>query len=173
MSFATFVSNSQNTTFHVAADNATVSDLMTDIYSHCSSSINNSSSTTSRPVPFNDSDPSAPSAQSVIQYYRASSVALVLDGYNNSATWANATDNAPNTPLPTNIDTTLQGCLNQTIGDSVPLVNAVDSSSSGSSGNPCASQNCVDFSSASRLSSVDMRFIALILVGLHLIGVLS
>ncbi|THU97842.1 hypothetical protein K435DRAFT_662114 [Dendrothele bispora CBS 962.96] len=123
MMFATFVSSSsQNTTFHVVSDNTTVTDLISDIFSNCSSSINNSSSTTSTPLTFNDSDPSAPNAQSAIQYYRASSVVLTLDGYNNSATWGNTTDSTPDTPLPSNIDGTLRDCLNATIGNAVPLV---------------------------------------------------
>ncbi|KAF5338176.1 hypothetical protein D9758_014718 [Tetrapyrgos nigripes] len=121
MMFATFVSSSQNTTFHVVADNTTVIDLISDISANCSSSINNSSST-STPQTFNDSSPTAPNAQSVIQYYRASSVALTLDGYNNSATWGNATESTPDSPLPSNIDNTLKDCLNLTIGAAVPLV---------------------------------------------------
>jgi hypothetical protein len=48
---------------------------------------------------------------------------LTLDGYNDTAALSNDT-NAPDTPLPTNIDTTLLDCLNQTIGLSVPLVDA-------------------------------------------------
>ncbi|KAK7447381.1 hypothetical protein VKT23_014091 [Stygiomarasmius scandens] len=121
MTFATFVSNSQNTTFHVVADNQTVIDLITDINTNCTSFINNSSST-STPLVFNDSDPSAPNAQSAIQYYRASSVVLTLDGYNNSATWNNATNDTADTPLPSNIDNNLKDCLNFTIGTTVPLV---------------------------------------------------
>ncbi|THU90442.1 hypothetical protein K435DRAFT_728343 [Dendrothele bispora CBS 962.96] len=153
ISFATFSSNTQNTTFHVVSDNATVTNLITDIYFHCSSSINNSTSTTT-PVPFNDSDPSAPSPQSVIQYYRASSVALTLDGYNNSATWANATDSTPDTPLPTNIDTTLQNCLNQTIGQTALLMDSVSDNG------------------AVPALSVDAHFLALFLVCLHLVKTL-
>jgi hypothetical protein len=55
-----------------------------------------------------------------VQYYRASSVALTLDGYNN--TGALAPEGTPDTPLPTNIDTSLLDCLNQTIGLAVPLI---------------------------------------------------
>jgi hypothetical protein len=55
-----------------------------------------------------------------MQYYRASSVSLTLDGYNN--TGALEADGTPNTPLPTNIDTNLMNCLNATIGEAVPLI---------------------------------------------------
>ena len=59
--------------------------------------------------------------QQVIQYYRASSAVLTLDGYNNSATFS-SNESASDSPLPQNIDTTLLECLNQTIGSAVPLV---------------------------------------------------
>ena len=62
-----------------------------------------------------------PQPEQVIQYYRASSVALSLDGYNNSAVFSED-ENAANTPIPTNIDTTLLNCMNSTIGSEVPLV---------------------------------------------------
>jgi hypothetical protein len=61
-----------------------------------------------------------------VEYYRASSVVLTLDGYNDTAALSNDT-NAVDTPLPTNIDTTLLDCLNQTIGLSVPLIDAAGS----------------------------------------------
>ncbi|KAF5358619.1 hypothetical protein D9758_007678 [Tetrapyrgos nigripes] len=164
--YATFTSNSQNTTFHVVADNTSLTELLTDIYSHCGSSINNASSTAS-PILlqlFNDSDSSlstdsdAPSAQSVIQYYRASSVALTLDGYNNTAAWANATDGTSDTPIPMNIDVTLKDCLNQTIGEAVPLVDPAYLASSMNAG-------------VATWDAVDIRVIPLILVFLHLLGI--
>jgi len=118
---ATFVSNSSNpnTTFHVLSDNSTVVSLIDTVSGNCSSHLSSSSSTS--PFPFNASSPSAPQPGQVIQYYRASSVALTLDGYNNSATFS-SDQNTSDTPLPPNIDTTLLDCLNQTIALSVPLV---------------------------------------------------
>ena len=62
----------------------------------------------------------APSPGEVVQYYRASSVALTLDGYNNTAALSGDA-NATAVPLPSNIDTTLLTCLNDTIGEAVPL----------------------------------------------------
>lgn len=116
---ATFVSNSTNqTTFRVIADNTTVTDLIVAIKSNCSSHLSNSSSST--PSTYSDSLTALPQPEQAIQYYRASSVALTLDGYNNSG--ALGPDGSPNTPLPSNIDTILLGCLNQTIGAAVPLV---------------------------------------------------
>jgi len=116
---AAFISNSTNpTTYRLLADNTTVTQLITDIQAQCSSNLSGNSSST--PSTYNDSFTALPQPEQAIQYYRASSVALSLDGYNN--TGALGPDGTPNTPLPTNIDTTLLNCLNQTIGDAVPLV---------------------------------------------------
>lgn len=115
---ATFISNSQNTTYRLLADNVTVTELIADIKTSCSSSLSGNSS--SSPSTYEDSLTALPQPEQAIQYYRASSVALSLDGYNN--TGALGPEGTPNTPLPTNIDTTLLNCLNQTIGDAVPLI---------------------------------------------------
>jgi hypothetical protein len=119
MTTAAFISNSTNaTTFRILADNTTVANLITAIRSNCTSYLSGSSSNTSST--YEDSLTALPQPEQAIQYYRASSVALALDGYNN--TGALGTDGSPNTPLPSNIDTTLLNCLNQTIGAAVPLV---------------------------------------------------
>ncbi|RDB27004.1 hypothetical protein Hypma_005072 [Hypsizygus marmoreus] len=118
---AAFISSSQNTTFRVLADNATVTELITDIKSNCSSSLNSSSS--SSPSTYEDSLSALPQPEQAIQYYRASSVALTLDGYNN--TGALGPEGTPDTPIPTNIDQNLLDCLNQTIGEAVPLIDGV------------------------------------------------
>jgi hypothetical protein len=68
----------------------------------------------------------------VVQYYRASSFALSLDSYNNSASSPlnqpkdNNTGPAvlADTPLPTGLNMTFLACLNATIGFSVPLIEA-------------------------------------------------
>jgi hypothetical protein len=66
-----------------------------------------------------------PQPEQAVQYYRASSVVLTLDGYNDTGVFGNDT-NAVHTPLLTNIDTNLLDCLNQTIGLSVPLIDAAN-----------------------------------------------
>jgi len=74
---------------------------------------------------------SRPRPEEIIQYYRASSFALSLDGYNNTMALAS---NAPSsnssapptmspTPLPSNLNTTFLSCLNTTIGNNLPIVN--------------------------------------------------
>jgi hypothetical protein len=119
MQEATFISNSNNTTFHVLADNTTVVALISAITTNCSSTLSNSSST--NPFPYNDTDPNSPKPEQAVEYYRASSVVLTLDGYNDTAALSNDTS-LPDTPLPTNIDSKLLVCLNQTIGLAVPLI---------------------------------------------------
>ncbi|KAL4266827.1 hypothetical protein AB1N83_002733 [Pleurotus pulmonarius] len=91
-----------------------------DIRGNCSSSLAANSSTS--PSAF---DPNGlPKPEQTVQYYRASSVALTFDGYNN--TGALADEGTPDTPLPPGLDITLLNCLNATIINNVPLVDAAD-----------------------------------------------
>jgi hypothetical protein len=119
MQDAIFISQTQNTTFHILADNATVVELIFALGTNCSSTLSSSSSR--QPIPFNDTDPRSPRPESAVQYYRASSVVLTLEGYNNTAALRNDTT-IPETPLPTNVDMKLLTCLNETIGLAVPLI---------------------------------------------------
>ncbi|KAL0573658.1 hypothetical protein V5O48_008304, partial [Marasmius crinis-equi] len=125
--YATFVSNasSGNNTYHIVADNSTVASLVASINSKCSSFLDTTTNNAGI-LPFNAS---LTKPENAIQYYRASSVVLTLDGYNNSAVFSNDT-NAPDSPLPTNLNMTVLDCLNRTIGESVPLVDAATSSGS-------------------------------------------
>ncbi|KAK6974614.1 hypothetical protein R3P38DRAFT_3132548 [Favolaschia claudopus] len=118
IAMASFQSNSTGTTFLLVADNDTVMDVMPDVSANCSQWLTPASIDTITSTPFNAS---RVAPEQVVQYYRASSVALTLDGYNNSAVFApeNSTDD---TPLPTGIDDNLLGCLNYTIAQAVPLV---------------------------------------------------
>jgi hypothetical protein len=78
---------------------------------------------------------SLPRVESVVQWYRASSFALALDGYNNSAALTSAaaisnsshqlvTALAPATPLPSTLNRAFLECVNSTVASSVPLVDA-------------------------------------------------
>ncbi|OBZ67927.1 hypothetical protein A0H81_12166 [Grifola frondosa] len=121
MAQAMFASSSTNTTFHVLADNATVVSLMSSIRANCT--LDASSSTVASP--YNGSDPADPRPEQAIQYYRASSAVLTLDGYNDTSILSDNTD-LPPVPLPTNIDTALLACLNATIAEAVPLFSGAD-----------------------------------------------
>ncbi|KAI5987087.1 hypothetical protein EDD15DRAFT_2146347, partial [Pisolithus albus] len=125
---ATFISNSSspNTTFHVLSDNSTVTSLIQSIDANCSHYLSSSSS--SSPTPFDVNSANAPQPEQAIQYYRASSVVLTLDGYNNSATFS-SNANMIDSPLPSNMDMNLSVCLNQTIAQAVPLVDGALASS--------------------------------------------
>jgi len=68
-----------------------------------------------------------PRPEQAIQYYRASSVALTLNGYNNSAVYTDGP--AEDAPLPAGIDVEMISCINNTIGGRVPLVEGFGSSS--------------------------------------------
>ncbi|KAF8348442.1 hypothetical protein F5887DRAFT_879841 [Amanita rubescens] len=112
-----FSSNATNTTFRILSDNQTVIDLISTITSPCSSNLQ---TTNIAATAYSDSS-TFPKPEQAIQYYRASSIVLTLDGYNNTADLTNATSNVP---LPSNIDQTLLNCVNTTIGTTAPLVNA-------------------------------------------------
>ena len=65
-------------------------------------------------------DPNGPVPEQAVGYYRGSSVALLLSGYNNSA---QVIDTSPeDTPLPSLTDTPFFQCINTTIAGYVPLV---------------------------------------------------
>uniref|UniRef100_A0A0W0EVJ1 Uncharacterized protein n=1 Tax=Moniliophthora roreri TaxID=221103 RepID=A0A0W0EVJ1_MONRR len=118
---AHFTSNVRvaNSTFRLVADHDTVTSLVDDIFARCSRSMASYSTKTSASAPFI----ATPKPENAIQYYRASSIVLTLDGYNNTVVFTNNT-NAPPAPLPANVDKVLMACLNTTIGDNAPLVNA-------------------------------------------------
>jgi hypothetical protein len=120
MRYTHIVSKSKDTTFRLIADSTTVVALISEIRINCKSSL--TKYTPSTPAVYNDSFSSWPQPEQTIQYYRASTVALTLDSYNNTA--ALNSENGPDVPLPlSSIDTKLLDCLNTTIGSAVPLVN--------------------------------------------------
>jgi hypothetical protein len=121
MAQAAFQSNTTGTIYRIVSDNSTVASLITSINDNCTSF--DLGSTSSAPALYTGAS-SDPQPEQAIQYYRASSVSLTLDGYNNTAALGNDSS-APATPLPNGIDTVLLGCLNNTIGLGVPLVGGV------------------------------------------------
>ncbi|KAF5356860.1 hypothetical protein D9756_006783 [Leucocoprinus leucothites] len=117
LSTATFQAVSLNNTFRIVADNATIVSLISDLSQNCSSRFTTNPAPTSTPL---NSSASVPRPEQVIQYYRASSIALTLDQYNNTATYA--PEGTVDSPLPSGLDTTLLTCLNETIGLAAPLI---------------------------------------------------
>ncbi|KAG6844503.1 hypothetical protein H0H87_006389, partial [Tephrocybe sp. NHM501043] len=78
--------SSATSTFHVVADNSTIISLQTAVNGSCHS-VN--SFKASSILPYNSSETPYPRPEEAIQYYRASSVVLTLDGYNNTAALSN------------------------------------------------------------------------------------
>ncbi|EJD45342.1 hypothetical protein AURDEDRAFT_64619, partial [Auricularia subglabra TFB-10046 SS5] len=105
-------------TYHIVADNATVVALRDTLTANCSSISNKPLQLSAFSGGKNDPQP-----ETTVQYYRASSVALTLEGYNNTAALFDD-DKLPATPLPSGIDRNFLNCLNTTIGASVPLIGA-------------------------------------------------
>nr|VWO94692.1 Uncharacterized protein [Ganoderma boninense] len=93
MAQAAFSSNSNSSTststsagpstFHIVGDNSTVASLIASVRANCTVAANSSSA----PAPFAGSA-ADPLPEQAVQYFRASSVALTLDGYNNTAALA-------------------------------------------------------------------------------------
>jgi hypothetical protein len=120
-----FQSKNTGSTFYVLSDKSTVESLIGSLKSNCSSHLN-PTSTPKSPTAFTNKT-SAPLPEQALQYYRASSVVLTLNGYNDTAVLNNTQDpnaSKPGAPLPNGTDTTLLTCLNETIGLAVPLVDA-------------------------------------------------
>lgn len=115
---AAFVSNNSSSgtssIFHVISDNSTVTSLVSSIHANCSVSPQS-------PPSALDGSASDPLPEQAIEYYRASSVVLTLDGYTNAAALSNEPDATP-TPLPLGVNMTFLNCLNYTIGEAVPLI---------------------------------------------------
>jgi hypothetical protein len=116
---AAFQSNDTGSIYRVVTDNTTALALIPVITTNCSGSIGNSDLF---PVS-NSSDSSQAQPEQAIQYYRASSVVLTLDGYNNSAA-VFGPEGTPDSQLPANIDKNLLDCINKTIQATVPLVDS-------------------------------------------------
>ncbi|KAH9923466.1 uncharacterized protein BXZ73DRAFT_103900 [Epithele typhae] len=118
---AALLASASNTTLHVLADAATVSALLLALQESCGAVLVPGSLAPNASVAF-DGDGARPLPEQVVQYYRASSVALALDGYNNSAAVGRDTRaDAGATPLPGWVDGGPLACVNETIGASAPL----------------------------------------------------
>ncbi|KAI0070483.1 hypothetical protein K474DRAFT_1670025 [Panus rudis PR-1116 ss-1] len=120
---SSIVSSSSNNTFHIVADETTVTLLMPVIKFNCTNFNINETASPSTPSPYNSSGPLQPRPEQVVQYYRASSVALTLDGYNDTTALQDE-PTGPDVPIPSWVDGNLLNCINKTIGAAVPLVDA-------------------------------------------------
>jgi hypothetical protein len=114
-----------NTTFRIVADNYTVTELVVYLWVSCNTYLTQgvNLNTSSFPVPIplqnNSTQVDQPQPENAIRYYRASSLALTLDKYYNTAVFSYG---EPPTSLPQNMDSGFKDCLDRTIGQMVPLI---------------------------------------------------
>jgi len=129
--------------FYIFGDESSVSLVLDALISQCA--IANSSVKNTFPNGSLSSNGTSltPRPEQMIQYYRASSFALALSSYNNSATppsnapVSNSSAERPtsaDTPLPKGLNLTLLACLNSTIASSIPLLDTANGKTRLSSG---------------------------------------
>ncbi|VDB88221.1 unnamed protein product [Peniophora sp. CBMAI 1063] len=112
-----------SSTFHFISDNTTVQAILPILRSYCSLyGWVDTNTSSSAPYAYTGVNASDPLPTDAVQYYRSSTAVLTLDGYNNTIVLS-STPNATAQPLPTNVDRVTLGCLNDTIGAAIPLIN--------------------------------------------------
>lgn len=122
---AEFRSLKGQSTFYVLSDKDTVNSLVKSVKKYCASSSKGllDAKSIKKPQAYKGPDFGKPTPEEAIQYYRASSIGLYLDGYSNAATLS-ANESVVDTPLPAGVDADLLSCLNSTIGAGAPLASA-------------------------------------------------
>ncbi|KAG8694151.1 hypothetical protein FRC09_010029 [Ceratobasidium sp. 395] len=115
--------DNKTASYYIVGDADSVSAVMGSLVTDCLVT-----NTTGQAI--DDNDPAVHDEQAV-QYYRASSFMLALSSYNNTA---NLASNAPpnnnkppptlDTPLPPGTDRVFFTCLNGTIGNALPIIDA-------------------------------------------------
>ncbi|KAK7041499.1 hypothetical protein VNI00_009367 [Paramarasmius palmivorus] len=100
--------SSSPTMLRVMADSDTTDELVTIINQNCSSW-----------VTAKTEDHELPAPEEIVQYYRASTTALALEGYNNTAV---SDPQQRQSELPAGVDLGMLNCVNETIGAGIPLV---------------------------------------------------
>lgn len=113
-----FTSATGNTTLRLIADNSTTFALAELVGVNCSSLLSMNQSIN---VVYDASNNSAVPEQA-IQYYRASTIVLTLDGYND--TDALQANSSTDVPIPDWVNQTMLQCVNETIGAATPLIDA-------------------------------------------------
>ncbi|TDL24751.1 hypothetical protein BD410DRAFT_785456 [Rickenella mellea] len=120
------LNDTSGVTYRIVGDNSSVAAVYAALATNCS--IKNPTIKNTTLAPFNPG--SYPLPEQVVQWYRASSFALSLDSYNNSAALLSSMPASTNqsalplssdTPRPAGLNATFLTCLNSTIAASVPL----------------------------------------------------
>lgn len=105
--------------FWLVSDGYSASEVKGAINSNCSDVA------VGEPVPLNSKWDVQ--ATSLVQLYRGDSAAVFLLGYNNTKESPGSPYVVPNPPFPPSVNMTTWVCLNLTIGESIPLLNAASS----------------------------------------------
>ncbi|KAF8981911.1 hypothetical protein BDQ17DRAFT_1262609 [Cyathus striatus] len=116
--FLPSLDSTTRTSFRLISDNYTITTLLPTLRNNCASHL--SMFTDIHPKAFDNSFP-IPKPEDVVQYYRGSSIALCLDGYNNTQVLMRPRE-VDDATFPLRTDIALMSCLNSTIGSSAPLV---------------------------------------------------
>lgn len=122
--------NTSLVTYRLVGDNSSVVVVFDALVANCSVARTYSNSGLSPFSSFSPSSSSYPLPEQIVQYYRGSSFALSLDGYNNTAALpsnmpasnTSSLSQILDTTLPPMLNMTFLECLNATIGSSIPLV---------------------------------------------------
>ena len=133
--------NASQNSYYLVGDESSVSVVLASLVSNCGIVNSTATNTYINGTTTLGRMALVPHAEQMVQYYRASSFALALSTYNNSAALpsrAPASNNSipyplsEDAPLPLAINMTLFACLNSTIAATVPLIDT-DSNNQGMS----------------------------------------
>lgn len=124
----TLQSQSDNTTIRILADNATAISLIPNIAGNCSNVLNQDTTYGTKRVKFVPYQDNMPVPEQAIQYFRANSIAMTLDGYNNTMASNETSPAGEHTPFPGWANQDLIGCVNKTIGEAALLITTNDDS---------------------------------------------
>jgi len=102
--------------FHLISDRHSATEVKNAIQGNCSSV------TVGEPTAFNSTNGVRP--DTVVQFYRGDSAAILLQGYDNTREMPGRPDLVPNPPFPSSVNMSTWTCLNYTIGESIPLMNS-------------------------------------------------
>lgn len=102
--------------FRFVSDRHSATEVQTAIRTNCSDV------TVKDPIPFNSTN--GLRLDTVVQFYRGDSAAMLLQGYDSTGELPGSPGLVPNPPFPSSVNTNTWACLNYTIGESIPLMNA-------------------------------------------------
>ena len=103
--------------FFFVSDSYTVTQMNATINNICAE---HHAFTISAPIALNSTGNIKP--ESVVQFYRGDSAALLLQGYNNTKELPGYRHIGPNPPFPTEVGLNLVSCIDKTVANSIPLM---------------------------------------------------